>query len=532
MILGDSAPATGQTPESQSRITIDDLFRRAAARRPDAIALADAPNRDGFTDGPPRRLSYAEADRMVSAIAGRFHRMGLPTDAIVGVQLPNTVENVLTILGILRAGLIAAPLPLLWRRADTVAALTRVGAKVLITCRRVGEFEHSQFATRVAADVFSIRYVCGFGAPVPDGVVPFDDLFAAAKPDPIPVLERAGNAAAHLALISFEVGADGPVPVARRHLELFAGGLGVLLESRLEQDGTVLSSIAPSTFAGVCLTLVPWLFCGGTLVLHHPFDAEVFACQRRDERCGTLIVPAPVAFRLAATGLFAREGPTTILAPWYAPDQLAESTDWREPDTNLVDVALFGEAGLIAARRGADGRPAPIPLGPILAPHDSQNGMPIVELSATTTGTLALRGPMVPRHVFPPGIEHSDQSHFELGRDGTVDTGYPCLVDAGAKTVTVTGPPAGIVSVGGYRFPLRKLQETIGRIDGDASLVASPDALLGQRLTGTAPDLQAMQVALNGIGLNPLIALAFAERAERTSAPQLSMVGNQQSKAV
>ena len=78
-----------------SGVTIDDLFRRAVARRPDALALADAPNRASFTDGPPLRLTYAEADRMVSAIAGRLRRMGLPTDAIVGIQLPNTVENIL-----------------------------------------------------------------------------------------------------------------------------------------------------------------------------------------------------------------------------------------------------------------------------------------------------------------------------------------------------------------------------------------------------------------------------------------------------
>ncbi len=53
---------------------------------------------------------------MISAIAGRLRRMGLHTDAIVGLQLANTVESVLTLLAVLRAGLIAMPLPLLWRR--------------------------------------------------------------------------------------------------------------------------------------------------------------------------------------------------------------------------------------------------------------------------------------------------------------------------------------------------------------------------------------------------------------------------------
>ncbi|MGB6891855.1 MAG: class I adenylate-forming enzyme family protein, partial [Xanthobacteraceae bacterium] len=291
MILGAPTSAASVAPHGQGGITLDELFRRAAARRPGAIALADAPNRQKFTDGAPLRLSYAEADRMISAIAGRLRRMGLPTDAIVGIQMPNIVENVLAILGVLRAGLIAAPLPLLWRRADAVTALARVGAKALITCRRVGGFEHCQLALHVAAEVFSIRYVCGFGGNLPDGAVALDDLFTAAKLDPVPPLDRDSDAAAHLAVTTFEVGEDGPVPVARRHLELLAGGLCVLLEGRLEQDASVLSSIAPSSFAGICLTLVPWLLTGGTLSLHHPFDGEVFARQRRDERAATLILP-------------------------------------------------------------------------------------------------------------------------------------------------------------------------------------------------------------------------------------------------
>ena len=152
--------------------------------------------------------------------------MGLPTDAVVGIQLPNIVENILAMLGVLRAGMIVAPLPLLWRRADAVAALARVGAKALITCGRVGAFNHGQFALGVAADVFSIRYVCGFGKNLPDGVVSFDDLFTAEKLDPVLPLdrERQHNAAAHVAAITFDIGEGGVVPVARNHAELLAGG--------------------------------------------------------------------------------------------------------------------------------------------------------------------------------------------------------------------------------------------------------------------------------------------------------------------
>ena len=104
-----------------------------------------------------------------------------------------------------------------------------------------------------------------------------------------------------------------------------------------------------------------------------------------------------------------------------------------------------------------------------------------------------------------------------------VDSGYPCRVDAVRKTMTVSGPPAGIVDVGGYRFPLCGLLETIGRIDADATLAAVPDPLLGQRLVGTAPIARPCRCALDGIGLNPLVARPSPAR--RALAPMAVAAG-------
>jgi hypothetical protein len=527
MILGDATSAAAPPPpppQGGSRITIDEIFRRVAQRRPEALALADAPNRKTFTDGAPRRLTFAQADRMVSAIAGRLRRMGLPTDAVVGIQLPNIVENILAVLGVMRAGMIAAPLPLLWRRADAVAALTRVGAKALITCGHVGDFNHCQFAMRVAAEVFSIRYVCGFGPDLPDGVVEFDDLLSAATLDPLPPLdrERQSNPAAHLAVITFDAGESGVVPVARSHLELFAGGLGALLESRLVQDANIVSTLAPASFAGICLTLLPWLLSGGTLHLHHPFDPPVLVGQwRGDARCGALILPGPVAFRLAEAGVFSRTGPACVLAPWRAPERLGMSEAWRERDTALVDVSVFGEIGVVAARRGANGRPLPLPFGAIVAPRGSPGGVVVAEVTATPVGTLALRGPMVPHHTFPPGAEHGGMPHLIVGRAGLIDTRYTCRVDPVARTIAVSGPPAGIVGVGGYRFSLRDMQAVVDRVDAGATLATLPDPLVGQRLVGNAVDCFAVQAGLNAAGANPLLIAAFRDRSESQVQPRV-----------
>jgi non-ribosomal peptide synthetase component E (peptide arylation enzyme) len=149
------------------RATLDELLRRAARQRPDALALIDPPNRESFTDRSPRRLTYAEADHAVSAIAGRLRRIGLHTDAIVAVQMANIVENVLTLLGILRAGLIAMPLPLLWRRRDAVTALRRVGATALIVSSRIGASDHFALAQQFAAETFPIRMSAAMAAKLP-----------------------------------------------------------------------------------------------------------------------------------------------------------------------------------------------------------------------------------------------------------------------------------------------------------------------------------------------------------------------------
>ena len=90
MIIGDG----GRGP------TLDDLFRRAGVRHPHALALADAPDRERFTDGAQRTLTYSQADRAISAFAAKLRGLGLHADTVVGLQLPNTVESVIALLGI------------------------------------------------------------------------------------------------------------------------------------------------------------------------------------------------------------------------------------------------------------------------------------------------------------------------------------------------------------------------------------------------------------------------------------------------
>ncbi len=512
MILHD--PRSQTAAQRGGYATLDDLLRRVAERRPHAFALIDPPNRESFTDGKPRRLSYAEADRMVSAIADRLRRMGLHTDAIVGTQIANTVDGVLMLLGIVRAGMIAMPLPLLWRRAETVAALRRVGANALVVSGRVGSTDHFDLAMNVAAEIFPVRFVCGFGRNPPDGVIPFDDLYDGQRLDPDAAIEadRADEPGAHLAVITWDQGANGLVPVARSHAELIAGALATLLDRRVEPDTVTLSTLTLSSFAALAVTLVPWLIFGNTLALHQPFDPEAFRAQRGSLGCDTVIVPGPLVAALAQAGqLSADDGLCNVVGVWRAPERLSHAPAWRDARVSLIDVQVFGEVGLVAATRGADGLPAAIPFGPIAVPGPAKRTTTAIDSTATPAGTVALRGAMVPRAPFPPGAERSSHPFFKVAASGLVDTGYGCRPNS--DVMVVTTPPPGLVSVGGARFAVEELRDVAGRVENDGGTLAIlPDALCGHRLAGNAADRASVHAALERIGASPLLISAFRER--------------------
>jgi non-ribosomal peptide synthetase component F len=413
--------ADGTQAADGNRATLDDLFRRAGVRRSDAPALSE----------PHRSLSYAQADRAISALATRLRAMGLSTDAVVAMQLPNSVESVIAWLGILRAGMIAAPLPLLWGRQEIVAALSRVGPKAIVTSSA-----QAGIAMEVAAELFPIRAVAAFGPDLPDGVATLGDVFVvdSGAGDFFQTPIRPGNAAAHVAAITFDVTGDGIAPLPRSHSDLIAGGFAAFRAAGIGDDATVLSTIPISSFAGIALTLVPWLLSGGTLALHHGFNPEAFAQQCHTHDVSVVVLPGRTLPLLTEADL--PNQAKTILALWRTPEALAAAAPWQD-NAILVDIACFSEAELHSARRGWDGRPAAIP------------------------------------------------SKLSM---------------------------AGFTTIGGYRFRQFDIETAVTAADSAAIIAALPDALLGQRLAGSAPYPADVAAELQARGVNALITGAFRQR--------------------
>jgi hypothetical protein len=489
--------------------TLDTLFKRILARQPDALALVDPPNKQRVTGQPPKRLTYAQADRMISSLAAHFVESGLPSNSVIAVQLPNTIEFALTILAAFRAGLVVAVLPLLWRQSELTMALNRTAARAIVTSSKVDGVVYSDLAMNAAAEAFSIRHVCGFGSDLPEGMASLDNAIFRESPIARAVIEDGRKAA----LISFDMTADGFRPVPRAHLGLIAGGLAISLESDVPLGATVLSAFSPMSFAGLASSLSIWLLTGGTLVLHHPFDEEVLEQQINELKCDTLIAPAQLALRLDELDLAGRlPSLRNVIGLWRTPEQVGASACWSARQATLTDVYLFGEAGLFGARRIAeDGTPALIKQGPHGAPRELPGSSISGEILLTPRGTLGLRGPMVPVAAYAPPPPPSDSLIAAQPRD-YVDTDYAARLERTTRAINITAPPSGIMAVGGYRFLGQDLQEWARRLGQGALLTALPDRLSGHRLAGRATDNARAREALTELGLNPLMVEAFRDR--------------------
>lgn len=488
-----------QTPVSP---TLDGLFRRVLSRQPGAMALLDPADKMRVTGQPPRRLTFAQADRIIGVLAAHMTVMGLPSNSVVAIQLANTSEFILTVLAAHRAGLVVALLPQLWRQAELTVALNRTGARAIITTKMIDGINHADLAMNAAAEAFAIRYVGGFGSDLPDGMVSLDEVIAEGG-----IVEpTAAQDARRAAIVTFDVGEDGMRAVPRTHLQMIAGGLSLFLESALPQGAGIMAAVAPSSFAGLTSTLVTWLLTGGTLALHHPFDADALEQQLADNQSAVLILPAPLAFKLAEDGLSSRLPDLRhVIALWRAPEQISSSEAWTDPQTALTDIYLFGEAGLFSAQRGGNGFPAQIMPGPHGAPRRVTSSSVAGDVFVTERGTLALRGPMMTPEAYVPLLPVG-QSVLDY-----VDTGYAARIDRNGAII-ITAPPAGIVSVGGYRFLSNDLNEWARRLGQGALLTALPDRLNGHRLAGRAQSNARAREALTELGLNPLMVDAFRDR--------------------
>ncbi len=496
------------------RVTLDQLLRHNAQRLPNEMALVDAAHRNRWGDGRIRRMTWSDVETASNAMALRLSSFGLPSDSVAVVQGGTSCDTVIVILACVKANLIPAMVPISWRNAEISAAVTRTGAKALIVEGRLGAFRAAEAVREVAAENFSIRFVCSTGGDPPDGVIGLDDCFLDSTAEAPARAPRFGNAAEHVAILTFDAGTRGVFPVARSHNEWLAAGLTALAEYRLTREGVILSTMGLSSLPGLGGALIPWLMSGCRLALHQAFDRKEWQAQIKRERATHVLLPAIVADAALSDGLIEGGGGVKLVSIARFGQKTPANLS-RVPD--LRTLTCVGEAAMI----GGAPDPAALPVGTIRAPFGLDEGMAVAEL-AVSGGRLAVRGAMTPQAPFPG---QGQGAPYPVDANGFVSTGYPAL-QAG-DLITATGPREDVVTFGGESWPIAALESIYGDVAGTLSVgvKAVQDPLLGQKLMLEAvpePGKEISEVSLvlhaEAKGVSPLAQTSDAKIGDRRKA--------------
>lgn len=476
------------------KVTLDAVFRRNVLMQPGALALADPPERTMLMGGAPRQLNYAEADAAISRLAHQLKALGLPEQAVVAIQLPNTVEAIITLLAVLRAGMIALPLPMLWRRSDLVTALREIAPRALITTARFGDERPAEAACEVAAELFTLGFPCAFGADPPDGVIPLEiEARAGGGSEPFPALR--GISSSHFAIATFDASRQGPYAVARSHSQWLAAGFAIAMEANIAAGDSIVSTLPPASLAGIASAFLPWLMVGGTLQLSHGFSPLTAAMAP----AGAHLAAPAIALQSLATK--DTDGFATCIALHRGPQTLGLDLSRLHCDA-IVDMQVFGETGFTALRRIAKIMPSPIPVGKITAPVETEGAPVVIETRRLADGTLAVRGAMVPDKPITIG-GHTSPAQLEFDVDNFVRTNLKCHGSGGA--LVIEAMPEGILQIGGLRFGFDEIAMRVAKASPGAELAVARDPLLGMRGVIEAPDAERAMRELDEAGHSGVI---------------------------
>jgi acyl-CoA synthetase len=331
--------------------TFDGLFRARVRADLDREAIVDPANKQDLAGRPPRRLTWRELDGEVDGFAALLLAHGLGQGDVIGVQLPNSVEQVTVYLACWRLGLIVSPFPMQYREHEIglLGGLAGLGAYVT-----VGRFGERAIAAEVASlKLPGLRLILAYGPDLPDGAIPIDDE-PRRTPDPGPTTEAATTvrryAEEHPAhpndcvTICWTSGTENtPKGVPRCHNDWLAVAWNCVEAPRITAGDVLLNPFPMVNMAGFSGLFLPWLLVGGVFVQHHPFDLPTFLRQIATERVTyTVAPPALLTMLLAREDLLATVDISSLtrIGSGSAPLSPAMVAGWQRRGVGVIN--FFG----------------------------------------------------------------------------------------------------------------------------------------------------------------------------------------------
>ncbi|ARJ39310.1 hypothetical protein SporoP8_10760 [Sporosarcina ureae] len=295
MILADQKKIDEYTAKGYwGTKTLYDLFLENVRNKPTALAAVDPLNREAICSGAPQRFTYGQLQGKVEKLSAFLLKNGIRKDDIIGIQLPNTVEMLLTYLAILRIGAIATPFPVQYRKHEYRTLLNFTEAKAVITMTHILKHDTAKDFVDVKQEVSSLHTIFAWGDNLPEDAVSLDDLDMSHEDVQLAneICASIKNTANDIFTICWTSGTEGtPKGVPRTQNEWIISAYASVDAGAFTEDEVLLNTFPMVNMAGIAGMFVPWLLKNCTLIMHHPFDLPTFLKQIATERATYTLAP-------------------------------------------------------------------------------------------------------------------------------------------------------------------------------------------------------------------------------------------------
>ncbi len=478
--------------------SLDELPRRWAQRSGDTTALVSGAD----------RISYAELDRRVDAMAAGLLALGIGARDRVVVQLPNTAEFVVLLFALLRCGAIPV-LALPAHRRTEIEHLAELSEAVgYVIPDTSGGFDYRMLARQVQARTPSLRLVLVVGDP--GSFTALADVSGlvdvTARSQPLPPVDPAS-----VAVLLISGGTTGKPKLIPRTHDDYAYNARASAQVCGLSAGTVYLVCLPAAhnFPLACPGILGTFMVGGTVVMSPAPSAEVaFALIERERVTVTALVPPLVRLWTEATEWDTRDWSSLRLLQVGGAKLDAALAGQVRPKLGCQLQQVFGMAeGLINYTRLNDpdelvtttqGRP--------LSPADEvrvvdQAGADVVD---GEIGELWARGPYTLRGYYR--APQYNATAFTI--DGFYRTG-DLVRRLPSGHLVVEGRIKDVINRGGENVPAAELEEHLltHPAVAQAAVVALPERTLGEVVcavitaSGPAPTLKQLKAFLADRGL-------------------------------
>jgi acyl-CoA synthetase (AMP-forming)/AMP-acid ligase II len=478
-----------------NRLAVGDMLERLTWSFPDKPALVGWPGAYGSPEFA--RLTYREADEAANRVAHALIAAGLARSDRIALLCDNSVEAVVTMFGIAKAGMVCAPLNPLFHTSVTGQLLRQMDAAYAIVDAGLWPTAADAFAAAGLAPSVTIPVE---GDPVP-GTIAFADWIAG-QPASEPDVEVPLHGDDIWMMLPTSGTTSLPKLVMYSHTYSYLASLGfrgtVTRGLRYEEDLRLCTFLPVIYHCGHNASIFPAFLAGGTCVLGRRFDPAAVAAAVTAEKATALWAGAPRF--LEATAAVAEQGTgfdlgslTLGLFAWTAmtPEVAARLHKLAGPEFRLVEAFGQTEAiscfrfwldrfpGKVESSRGEInhvGLPNPLLGAAILDP----DGNPVRDVGVP--GEAAYRSPVV-----MAGYYRDPTATEAAFRGGWFHSGDSCLYEPDGSQ-TMVDRYKDIIKSGGENIASIRVEAVAASHPevARAAVIGLPDERWGERVTVVA----------------------------------------------